>query len=53
MSKQLQGYIYLALAMVTVGSTVIASKLIASGLPPDASTSWSSARRCCSLSTVP
>jgi drug/metabolite transporter (DMT)-like permease len=34
MSKQLQGYLYLALAMVTVGSTVIASKLIASGLPP-------------------
>ncbi len=34
MSRQLQGYIYLTLAMVTVGSTVIASKVIASGLPP-------------------
>ncbi|WP_049736259.1 DMT family transporter [Rhizobium ecuadorense] len=33
MSKQVQGYLYLALAMLTVGSTVIASKLIASGLP--------------------
>lgn len=38
MPKQLQGYIYLALAMVTVGSTVIASKLIASGLPPFSAT---------------
>lgn len=28
------GHLYLALAMVTVGSTVIASKLIAGGLPP-------------------
>ncbi|HWT59571.1 MAG TPA: DMT family transporter [Rhizobium sp.] len=34
MSRQVQGYVYLALAMLTVGSTVIASKLIASGLPP-------------------
>jgi drug/metabolite transporter (DMT)-like permease len=34
MSKQFHGYIYLSLAMVLVGSTVIASKLIASGLPP-------------------
>ncbi|MBN8941772.1 MAG: DMT family transporter [Rhizobiales bacterium] len=34
MSRQVQGYVYLALAMALVGSTVIASKLIASGLPP-------------------
>lgn len=34
MTKQVQGYFYLALAMVLVGSTVVASKLIASGLPP-------------------
>jgi drug/metabolite transporter (DMT)-like permease len=34
MSRQVWGYIYLALAMLTVGSTVIASKIIASGLPP-------------------
>ncbi|OWV76794.1 hypothetical protein ATY76_02235 [Rhizobium sp. R339] len=34
MSRRVQGYFYLALAMLTVGSTVIASKLIASGLPP-------------------
>ncbi|KEC73954.1 UNVERIFIED_ORG: drug/metabolite transporter (DMT)-like permease [Rhizobium esperanzae] len=34
MSKQVQGYVYLTLAMLTVGSTVIASKLIAAGLPP-------------------
>lgn len=34
MSKRVQGYVYLALAMVLVGSTVIASKIIASGLPP-------------------
>jgi drug/metabolite transporter (DMT)-like permease len=38
MSRQVQGYIYLALAMLTVGSTVIASKLIASGLPPFSAT---------------
>lgn len=34
MSDKLLGYLYLALAMTTVGSTVIASKVIASGLPP-------------------
>ncbi|ARQ11048.1 DMT superfamily inner membrane transporter protein [Rhizobium etli] len=34
MSRQVQGYFYLALAMLTVGSTVVASKIIASGLPP-------------------
>lgn len=34
MSKQLQGYLYLSLAMVLVGTTVIASKVIAFGLPP-------------------
>lgn len=34
MSKRVQGYLYLALAMVLVGSTVIASKIIASSLPP-------------------
>lgn len=34
MSDKLLGYLYLALAMTTVGSTVIASKIIASGLPP-------------------
>lgn len=34
MSRQIQGYLYLALAMVLVGSTVIASKVVASGLPP-------------------
>lgn len=28
------GYLYCALAMVTVGSTVVASKVIATGLPP-------------------
>lgn len=28
------GYLYCALAMITVGSTVVASKVIASGLPP-------------------
>ncbi|EJT05032.1 DMT family transporter [Rhizobium sp. CCGE 510] len=38
MSRQVQGYFYLSLAMLTVGSTVIASKLIASGLPPFAAT---------------
>ncbi|MBY3041724.1 DMT family transporter [Rhizobium leguminosarum] len=38
MSRQVQGYVYLALAMLTVGSTVIASKLIASGLPPFSAT---------------
>ena len=34
MSGKLLGYLFLALAMVTVGSTVIASKVIASNLPP-------------------
>ncbi|WP_296224209.1 DMT family transporter [Ralstonia sp. UBA689] len=34
MSKRLEGCIYLALAMVLVGSTVTASKIIAAGLPP-------------------
>ncbi|MBY5361357.1 DMT family transporter [Rhizobium leguminosarum] len=38
MSRQVQGYVYLALAMLTVGSTVIASKLIASDLPPFSAT---------------
>jgi len=33
MSDRLVGYVYLALAMVLVGSTVVASKLIGSGLP--------------------
>ncbi|BCH32192.1 membrane protein [Mesorhizobium sp. L-8-10] len=34
MRKQVEGYLYLSLAMVLVGSTVVASKVIASGLPP-------------------
>jgi drug/metabolite transporter (DMT)-like permease len=34
MPDRILGYLYLSVAMVTVGSTVIASKLIASGLPP-------------------
>lgn len=34
MSKRLEGCLYLALAMVMVGSTVTASKIIAAGLPP-------------------
>jgi drug/metabolite transporter (DMT)-like permease len=34
MSQKLQGYIYLTLAMILVGSTVIASKIIGGGLPP-------------------
>jgi drug/metabolite transporter (DMT)-like permease len=38
MPDRILGYLYLSLAMVTVGSTVIASKLIASGLPPFAAT---------------
>ncbi|MCW0016293.1 DMT family transporter [Rhizobium sp. BT-226] len=38
MARQVQGYVYLALAMLTVGSTVIASKLIASSLPPFSAT---------------
>ncbi|CAJ0819557.1 DMT family transporter [Ralstonia flaminis] len=34
MSRRLEGCLYLALAMVLVGSTVAASKIIAAGLPP-------------------
>jgi drug/metabolite transporter (DMT)-like permease len=34
MPERLVGYLYLSLAMVTVGTTVIASKLIAAGLQP-------------------
>ncbi len=34
MRRDLQGYLYLALAMITVGSTVIASRIIAGGTPP-------------------
>lgn len=34
MSKKFQGYLYLSLAMILVGSTVIASKIIAAGLAP-------------------
>lgn len=34
MQSRLTGYLLLALAMVTVGSTVIASKLMAASLPP-------------------
>jgi drug/metabolite transporter (DMT)-like permease len=34
MSKRAQGYLYLTLAMITVGSTVVASRIVASGLPP-------------------
>ncbi|HEY8607822.1 MAG TPA: DMT family transporter [Noviherbaspirillum sp.] len=34
MHARLQGYLYLALAMLLVGSTVIASKIAAAGLPP-------------------
>lgn len=34
MTKHIQGYGYLALAMILVGSTVAASKVIADGLPP-------------------
>ncbi|GLS33249.1 Permease of the drug/metabolite transporter (DMT) superfamily [Mesorhizobium albiziae] len=34
MQERTKGYLYLASAMVLVGSTVIASKLIAAGLPP-------------------
>ncbi|MFZ6875896.1 DMT family transporter [Undibacterium sp. Di27W] len=33
MSDRLLGYMYLALAMILVGSTVVASKMIGSGLP--------------------
>ncbi|AKJ67100.1 membrane protein [Pandoraea thiooxydans] len=38
MPERMQGYVYLALAMALVGSTVVASKLIAAGLPPFAAT---------------
>ena len=38
MSERLRGYVYLSLAMMTVGSTVIASKVIAAGFPPFAAT---------------
>lgn len=34
MPDKFQGYLYLAAAMITVGSTVIASKVIADGIPP-------------------
>ncbi|HYE48514.1 MAG TPA: DMT family transporter [Azospirillaceae bacterium] len=34
MTRPQQGYLYLTLAMAIVGSTVVASKLIAAGLPP-------------------
>lgn len=34
MPQQLHGYAYLTLAMATVGSTVIASKIAGAGLPP-------------------
>ncbi len=34
MSRRMQGYLYLTLAMVTVGSTVVASKVIATALLP-------------------
>jgi drug/metabolite transporter (DMT)-like permease len=34
MRRQILGYAYLTLAMVMVGSTVIASKVISNGLPP-------------------
>ncbi|EKZ98808.1 transmembrane transport protein [Cupriavidus sp. HMR-1] len=30
----MHGYLYLTLAMITVGSTVVASKIVAAGLPP-------------------
>ncbi|HEV7320153.1 MAG TPA: DMT family transporter [Ensifer sp.] len=38
MSEKVRGYLYLSLAMILVGSTVIASKIIATGLPPFAAT---------------
>ncbi|WDZ76896.1 DMT family transporter [Ensifer adhaerens] len=34
MSEKFQGYLYLSLAMILVGSTVIASKIIAAGFAP-------------------
>ena len=39
MSDKLRGYIYLALAMVLVGSTVVASKMMGKGLPVFTATS--------------
>ena len=38
MGSRLTGYFFCALAMIGVGSTVVASKLIAHGLPPFAAT---------------
>ncbi|HEV7310634.1 DMT family transporter [Ensifer sp.] len=38
MSGKVLGYLYLSLAMILVGSTVIASKIIATGLPPFSAT---------------
>ncbi|MEI2299942.1 DMT family transporter [Ensifer sp. MJa1] len=38
MSEKVRGYLYLSLAMILVGSTVIASKIIATGLPPFSAT---------------
>lgn len=38
MSEKFRGYLYLSLAMILVGSTVIASKIIATGLPPFSAT---------------
>lgn len=38
MSERYRGFVYLSLAMMTVGSTVIASKVIAAGFPPFAAT---------------
>jgi len=46
MTPKQQGYIYLTLAMTTVGSTVIASKLIAAGLPPFTATALRFAVAC-------
>ncbi len=34
MPQKMLGYLYLTLAMITVGSTIIASKIIATGMPP-------------------
>jgi len=34
MTPRATGYLYCAMAMITVGSTVVASKIIAAGLPP-------------------
>lgn len=40
MPRQIHGYFYLTLAMLLVGSTVIASKVIASELPPFTATAF-------------